>query len=54
MKTDNPNFPKGLMKATRYFSDQRICLELQDSRLFLVFGHGLAGRDKRLHVALVY
>jgi transposase-like protein len=28
MKTVNPHFPKGLMKATRYFSDQRICLEL--------------------------
>lgn len=28
MKTGNPNFPKGLMQATRYFSDQRICLEL--------------------------
>jgi transposase-like protein len=28
MKTDNPNFPKGLTKAARYFSDQRICLEL--------------------------
>jgi transposase-like protein len=28
MKTVNRNFPKGFMKATRYFSDQRICLEL--------------------------
>jgi transposase-like protein len=28
MKTVNPNFPKGLMGATRYFSDPRICLEL--------------------------
>jgi transposase-like protein len=28
MKTVSPNFPKGLMETTRYFSDQRICLEL--------------------------
>jgi transposase-like protein len=28
MKTVNRNFPKGLTEAARYFSDQRICLEL--------------------------
>ena len=28
MKPINPNFPKGLIEATRYFSEQRICLEL--------------------------
>jgi transposase-like protein len=28
VKTPNPNFPKGLKGARRYFSDPRICLEL--------------------------